>query len=125
MALVRRPPERQRKEGSRAQRDPYVGRAFSLVTFSLRAQRESDSSDRTKPVTKRSYPNAALGFATLNPTYGEQASGRKGSHANTRSTASSNTLGEANCISRVAISTATCTLLPRVMRSPLAASRIR
>ena len=46
-------------------------------------------------------------------------------HASTCATASISTLGEANCISRVAISTATCTLLPRVMRSPLAASVIR
>src|SRR3989338_386166 len=46
-------------------------------------------------------------------------------HDSTFATASISTLGEANCISRVAISTATCTLLPRVMRSPVAASLIR
>ena len=46
-------------------------------------------------------------------------------HPMTLATASVNTLGEASSISRVAISTATCTLLPRVMRSPVAASVIR
>ena len=46
-------------------------------------------------------------------------------HASARSTASTNTRGEASSISRLAISTATCTLLPRVMRSPVSASRIR
>ena len=46
-------------------------------------------------------------------------------HASARSTASTNTRGEASSISRLAISTATCTVLPRVMRSPVSASRIR
>src|SRR3990167_15187 len=46
-------------------------------------------------------------------------------HASAFSTASSNTRGEASCISRLAIATATCTLLPRVMRSPVSASEIR
>ena len=45
------PKEPHRSEGSlAAQRaDPDVGRVFSLVTFSLRAQRESDSAGGPKP----------------------------------------------------------------------------
>src|SRR5690606_29295108 len=46
-------------------------------------------------------------------------------HASTFCTAATNTGGEANSISRLAMSTATCTELPRVMRSPVSASRIR
>jgi len=39
--------------------------------------------------------------------------------------ASVNIFGDANCISRLAISTATCTVLARVRRSPVALSLIR
>ncbi|MNP17254.1 hypothetical protein D3C76_1096810 [compost metagenome] len=46
-------------------------------------------------------------------------------HLSTLFTASSITCGEASCISPLAISTATCTELARVMRSPVAASLIR
>ena len=46
-------------------------------------------------------------------------------HDKALSTASVKTLGDASCISRVAISTATCTVLARVRRSPLARSVIR
>ena len=46
-------------------------------------------------------------------------------HARALSTASMKTLGEASCISRLAMSTATCTVLARVRRSPVAASLIR
>ncbi len=54
-----------------------------------------------------------------------QAPSHRGSHFKALSTASVKTLGEASCISRVAISTATCTVLARVKRSPLARSVIR
>ena len=40
MARVCRPPERHRREGSRAQRDPDVGVPFSLVTFSWANKRK-------------------------------------------------------------------------------------
>ena len=96
------------KEGSRAQRDPDVGCAFSLVTFSLHKQRESNSPGGAKPVAQQT-----------------QETGDQPNHANTLSTASTNTLGDANSISRDAISTASGTLLPRVMRSPVATSVIR
>ena len=55
----------------------------------------------------------------------ERPYGKVADHASARSTASTKTFGEASCISRLAISTATCTLVPRVMRSPVSASLIR
>ncbi|MNF01293.1 hypothetical protein D3C80_2002680 [compost metagenome] len=46
-------------------------------------------------------------------------------HGSILSTASISTFGEASCISRLAMCTATCTELARVRRSPLAKSLIR
>ena len=109
MALRGVPLEHGWSEGTLAQPGPDVGRAFSLVTFSLRAQRESDSPGGAKQSVQQT----------------QETSRAQRHHAVALSTASTNTFGEASSISRVAISTATCTLLPRVMRSPLAASVIR
>src|SRR5690606_8640971 len=66
-----------------------------------------------------------LDVATLHPAYELPKTRNEPAHAIALSTASKNTFGDASSISRVAISTATCTLLPRVIRSPVAASVIR
>src|SRR5690606_39133119 len=81
----------------------------------------------------RGQPGAQLGQLEAPGEGGEQAEQQRPDEvfhcpfasAMARSTALTNTAGELNCISLVGTCTATWVLLPRVMRSPLAASRIR
>ena len=70
---VCRPPERHRREGSRAQRDPDVGVAFSLVSFSWPsksyeakrsnsprlARRVSEANQETRPERAKSESSAS------------------------------------------------------------------
>ena len=93
----------------RAQPGPGCRGVFSFAYFSLHEQRKV-----RRPGGRNQRPR------------GSQEVGQTSkAHASTLSTASTNTRGEASSISRVAISTATCTLLPRVIRSPVATSVIR
>lgn len=101
-------PEAAPEGGSQRSPDPDVGACFLLLTFLC------TSKERQNPGGRNQRPR------------GSQEVGQTSkAHASTLSTASTNTRGDANSISREAISTATCTLLPRVIRSPVATSVIR